>query len=230
MGALDAGTFDLKNNSIFGIKGDKYLYAGSSTTFSGIFANPTSIAVWVIANGHSLANGTGDIAAYANMENPFAKGVTFNPAPKAAATYLTTAGFTGKTDDPFFEKVSYRGAMGPQRWDIEWTEYDPINKDYKPQSGNSVESEFRADFKYEVTPSVASNYAEMMYVLPTNSKVTINFYDATGSLASNLVNNQLQEAGQYEYGITTVDLANGIYFVSITTDFGTFTKRLIVNR
>ena len=39
-------------------------------------------------------------------------------------------------DDPFFEKVSFRGAFSSDlnlRWDMGWTEYDPVNKEYKAQ-------------------------------------------------------------------------------------------------
>jgi hypothetical protein len=129
--ALSSSSFEVKNCDFYGIKNNsRFIYAGSSTTFSGVLA---SVSSFIGNNGHVAINQPGNINNYANFENPFARFKDFNPAPKQAASILNTAKFDvgSNVSDAFFDKVAYRGAMGTNRWDIGWVEYDPINADYK---------------------------------------------------------------------------------------------------
>jgi hypothetical protein len=56
-----------------------------------------------------------------------------NPAPLAGSPLLTGANFTdsaGVFNDPFFKKVSYRGAMGADNWLTGWVNFVPLQTDY----------------------------------------------------------------------------------------------------
>ncbi|MCX6145955.1 MAG: hypothetical protein NTW25_01705, partial [Candidatus Kapabacteria bacterium] len=100
--------------------------------------------------GNTMTNGTGNVSTLAGLNDAFAKGSTFNPAPKANATFLTTANFTDLSD-PFFDKVAYRGAMdATNRWDSGWVEYDPINKEYKVATSKTSFIKPVANDKYRV--------------------------------------------------------------------------------
>ncbi|MEI8134023.1 MAG: choice-of-anchor D domain-containing protein [bacterium] len=66
-----------------------------------------------------------------------------NFVPLAGSPALGGASFTNPrmATDPFFEKVSYRGAFGPgPRWDSVWTNYDPQNTSYDPAAAAVVTS------------------------------------------------------------------------------------------
>ncbi|MCX6146232.1 MAG: hypothetical protein NTW25_03150, partial [Candidatus Kapabacteria bacterium] len=129
--AANADSVKVKYNDFYGIRGNKYFYAGGSTTFSG-----TVSTNWLATTGfgNNMTNGIGNVGTLAGLNDAFAKGATFNPSPILGANYLNSATYTDNDlSDSFFEKVSFRGAMDAnKRWDIGWTEYDPINNDYKP--------------------------------------------------------------------------------------------------
>ncbi len=104
----------------------------------------------------------------AGLTNPWPENADFNPMPLATAPYLTTArwdlgGPLYPVTDPFFTQVTYRGALSAavnERWDLGWTEYDPVNAEYRA----SVEVTL-------LTPGAA---AGEKYVRNTNINVTWN--------------------------------------------------------
>ncbi len=54
-----------------------------------------------------------------------------NPMPKAGSIALSGADFSDPIlQDPFFEKVSYRGAFGDVNWMEGWTNFDPQRTEY----------------------------------------------------------------------------------------------------
>ncbi len=125
-------TLSLRQNSWFGIKGT-WLNLAGGTPPVGMDAN------WIAKAGFNNTIEKGNPHA-AFLENPFATDVTFSPRPLPVATFLTTASFTNTAngvpiDDPFFERVAYRGAFSPTeaRWDEGWTNYDPVNTEYRAQ-------------------------------------------------------------------------------------------------
>jgi hypothetical protein len=51
--------------------------------------------------------------------------------PQSTSPLLTGAVFTGKADDAFFTKGTYRGAFsGTDNWTQGWTNFDPQNAAY----------------------------------------------------------------------------------------------------
>ncbi|MCX6145954.1 MAG: T9SS type A sorting domain-containing protein [Candidatus Kapabacteria bacterium] len=173
-----------------------------------------------------MTNGTGNVSTLAGLNDAFAKGSTFNPAPKANSTFLTSANFADLSDT-FYDKVAYRGANGLQRWDAGWVEYDPINKDYVV---TGVEEDMVSENKLEVniSPLPANDYTTVRYFIPTNSNVSVKFFNATGSIASTYFENENQITGYYEFNLSTKDLSAGVYYLVVTTEFGSITKKVVV--
>ena len=227
MNAALADSLQVRNNSWYGVKGTGLNLAGG-TPPAGI--DPTWIAKPEF--GNVLDRSTPDIAM---LENAFAEDITFNPAPKAGSPLLGSASFTRNgvvaIDDAYFEKVSYRGAMGLQRWDLPWANYDPINTDYKAQNPSSVEEgSVKGGMAVEVTPNPATDRIRVRYEVKQTSQVSIRLYNASGTLSSDFIGGQRQEPGIYEFVIDTQDLASGMYFMQIITDQGVRTETISVIR
>jgi hypothetical protein len=156
------------------------------------------------------------------LENAFATGAEFNPAIKTGSPLAAGAAFAGTASDTFFERVAFRGAFGLERWDAEWTEYDPINKEYKAKSPVSVHEELPSEtITASAYPNPTMTHATVRYVLGTDDVVAVRLSDATGSVVSTYISNEAQRAGTYEFKLITADLASGFYYLTITGVRGT---------
>ncbi|MFN7912207.1 MAG: T9SS type A sorting domain-containing protein [Bacteroidota bacterium] len=65
-------------------------------------------------------------------------------------------------------------------------------------------------------------------IVDVNSNITIT--DVTGKVVSNVLNNQFLNKGENEVKISTTNLTNGVYFVTINTSIGKETVKLIVSK
>lgn len=68
-------------------------------------------------------------AAFA-LNNPFDYDGNPDPLPRNNSPLLTGTDFSGVFADPFFKKVSYRGALGTENWLRGWTNFIPLQTDY----------------------------------------------------------------------------------------------------
>lgn len=64
------------------------------------------------------------------LSDPFNYDLSPNPSPQTGSPLLSGADFTGNFDDPFFDKVSYRGAIGSENWLQGWTNFLPLQTNY----------------------------------------------------------------------------------------------------
>ncbi len=228
MEAALANAFEIRNNSWYGVKGTWLNLAGGTP--------PTGLTdTWIATESFSNVL-MAESPTSAELENPFAVGVTFNPAAKSSAPHLDNASFaaTGSVaiNDPFFEQVSYRGAMGMNRWDAGWTEYDPQSKTYEAQQPTGVNDGGNAvtGFSLKAFPNPTNDLTKVSYSLEAPSDVTIRVFDALGTLSATLIAGQQQGAGVYEFNLTTADLAAGVYYVQVSTARGTATQMITVVR
>ena len=208
MVAAAGDTIQIRNNAWYGVKGTVLTLAGG-TPPAGLDANWLAKAEYGNVVDKSSPNP-------AMMENPFAVGVEFNPAIKSASPLATGAAFNGNAADAFFERVDFRGAFGLERWDAEWTEYDPVNKEYKAKSPVSVNEEVAAGMTATAYPNPSTSASTIRYILGSDDVVDVRLSDATGALVSTFLSREAQRAGTYEFKLITADLASGVYFLTIT--------------
>jgi Secretion system C-terminal sorting domain len=226
--AAAGDTLEIRNNAWYGIKGSWMNLAGlsgSQTAPAGFNADWIAKAEF----GNTLDKSSPNAAG---LEAPFASTVQFNPALRSTSPLATGAVFTGKATDAFFQRVNFKGAVGLERWDLDWTEYNPINKDYKAQSPVSVrEDDQRAiGITGAAFPNPAQGAATIRYQLGTDDVVSINVRDAVGSMVSTFISNEAQAASTYEFTLITADLPSGVYYVTISGRRGIATIPVTVAR
>ncbi|OGU37938.1 MAG: hypothetical protein A2X61_15315 [Ignavibacteria bacterium GWB2_35_12] len=213
----------VRYNDFYGIKGNKFFYFGSGT-------NPTASVDqnWLSKAefGNNFANGSGLVDAVAHITNAFNMS-SFNPLPTVNAPFLTTAKFDyGRLTDPFLEKVNYRGAFGTERWDLGWTEYDPVNKEYRVTGVDELQS-FNGQY-ITIYPQPANDFISINYNTTESQKVVIKLLDLTGNTIKVVNNEQIQNNGMNETSISTIELPSGIYLIQLITENGILTQKFNV--
>lgn len=99
-------------------------YARSANP-SGETPNFTTTDVQNWFNANNTRSNTEDLKLgnIGNLNNP-------NRLPQAGSPLLSGAVWTGKANDTFFEKVSFRGAFGANDWTQGWTNFNPQSTNY----------------------------------------------------------------------------------------------------
>lgn len=82
-------------------------------------------------------------------------------------------------------------------------------------------------FQSMLFPNPANLNTTLSYTIENSSNVNIRIMDMTGKVISTLVNGQ-QSAGVFMQEIQTANLANGVYFYTITVGERTETRKFIV--
>jgi hypothetical protein len=228
--AAGVDSLQVRYNNFYGIKNNKNFYFGSGTVAtSAVDANWLSKSAF----DNKFINGTGSVADLAKFENAFPTNITeLNCAPKSDADYLNAAKFdVPNLQDEFFTKVNYRGAFNTgitERWDLPWSEYDPVNKEYKATSGVNDVYQWNLDIK--VTPNPVNNLSKVVYQLPEDSKVTIKLFNQLGEQVSVIANELQQNQGFYEFGLNADGLNSGAYYLQVITNNGIATKLINVSK
>ncbi|MCX6141237.1 MAG: T9SS type A sorting domain-containing protein [Candidatus Kapabacteria bacterium] len=226
MVAANGDSLEVRNCSWYGVKGATMTLAGLN---SGQVAPPGFDNTWISkpAFNNIIEKSS---PSFAMVEAPFITNVDFNPALKTGSPALTGAAFAGTASDPFFERVEYRGAVGMERWDLEWTEYDPVNRAYKAQDPTSVNEEMFTTVAIagRVFPNPTQDASTVRYELAYDDVVSVRVTNAIGALSTSFLVNARQNAGTYEFRLVTADLASGIYYLTITGQRGTITLPVTV--
>lgn len=219
----------VKNNSFYGIKNEaKFFYFGSGT-------NPTDkiTTSWLTTTGfdNNFVNGAGDVTALAKLTDAFPSDISkINPVPMNNAEYLTNASFAdSRLQDTYFDKVNYRGAFSPvitERWDLPWSEYDPVNAVYGVSKVENNEYQYK--FEVSAQPNPATESTTVLYQLADDSQVSIKVYSQEGTLVQTIADGLTQGQGFYQFNLSTKELNSGIYFVQVITNNGIATKAISV--
>lgn len=211
MNAAYTDSLQIRNNAIYGIRSTILNLAGGTP--------PTGMNTdWITT---AKFNNTIDKSSpsKAMLQKPFDI-VEFNPTAMDNSPMLTGANFTKDgivaIDDNYFERVTFRGAMGLQRWDDEWTEYDPINAEYKAQTiPVGVQEEIEKSVVSSVLyPNPATDRTTVQYTLNSNENVSVSLVNNLGSVVSTFFTED-QSEGMYQFAINTQGLSNGVYFVRL---------------
>ncbi len=81
-----------------------------------------------------------------------------------------------------------------------------------------------------VAPNPFSTSTTLTYTLAEHCQVDLQIFNATGMLIANPVQQQQQEAGDYQYTFEANDLPDGIYLVVLQKDGERVAKRVVLTR
>ena len=205
--AAGADSIYIRYNNFYGIKNNKFFYLGSGT-------NPTTSvdANWLSKSeyGNEFVNGNGKTDILAMINDGF--GISsFNPLPMTSATYLTTAKYDIPVlSDQFFDKVSFRGGFGTERWDLPWSNYDPVNTDYAVTGVK--EGEFYENSNLSCSPNPVNSNAEIKIYIGNEEKVKLDVYDILGQKIQTLMDKRLS-AGNWTLNWDVNGFIPGFYFL-----------------
>jgi hypothetical protein len=155
--------------------------------------------------------------ALAQLRNPYAydNQQLFDPRPSPQAPYLRTASFERSgivpIDDPWFERVPFRGAFGEERWDLPWANYDPISTDYTVSVGKDWHV---WDARAELFPQPAETMAWLRYEVPQEQFIRIELVSAEG-ISLGTIAEGYRGQGIYELPVRLDGVSSGVYFVRI---------------
>ncbi|MEN3027093.1 MAG: T9SS type A sorting domain-containing protein [Chlorobiota bacterium] len=221
MAAAQVDSVQIRHCSFFGIKGTWLNFAGGTP--------PSGMTTDWIATPSFRNELYKESPLLAALYNPFAydDNALFDPRPRPSAPYLNTASFDRSgvvaIDDPWFQRVPYRGAFHDRRWDLPWANYDPVRTDYAVSVN---EPWHRWATRLEVFPNpVASEIAWVRYEVPMDSPVRLEIVTALGEVVWQETA-QLLPQGIYERPIPIGLLGSGTYFVRLQTAEGVVTQPL----
>ncbi|NVK63565.1 MAG: T9SS type A sorting domain-containing protein [Flavobacteriales bacterium] len=87
--------------------------------------------------------------------------------------------------------------------------------------------ENQSDFNLSIYPNPTNKVTTVSFDLPSNSPVNFSIVDVSGKKIEQTESIFYQE-GKNQYELNTSALLNGVYFVTFASDFGSTTKRIIV--
>ena len=221
--------------SVLAATGDTLLFrnniiAGNGTTNNGgrvirNFASgaPTNAIEWV--SRAAYANDTTAVAADL-LTSPFNLTAP-NFTPKANSVALTGAAFTADSvATTFFDRVSFRGAVGANNWLAKWTNFDPKNTVYNAPL-NRIQ-EFASDvFKAVVYPNPVQNVATVAFDLNETMPLSVTVVDMFGRTVYQ-VPTQTYSVGSHTLEVDATNLASGFYFVRFVAENAQKTMRFSV--
>lgn len=86
------------------------------------------------------------------------------------------------------------------------------------------------NLEVKIYPNPLSQFGNITYELPVDSKVSIMLFDAMGKRVNTLAENQLQQAGQYQLDFNATNLPNGIYYLKLQSNENHIINKLMVTK
>jgi len=141
-------------------------------------------------------------------------------------SYFDLSDFAGQTILIAFDFGS-DGSVNHEGWYIKWARI------WSTAPTDVAEGSIGRDLNlFEPKPNPTSGMTELAFTLPAAQKVDLAVYDASGRLVRRLASGRLA-AGTHTFQWNGTDargsrVANGIYFVKLTADSKTLTRKLIL--
>lgn len=155
--------------------------------------------------------------------------VSFDPTPTANSSALTSS--TTKLNDSFIKDVNFIGAFGEgDYWLANWTAlffFEVTTKDVPTSVSNATVNSFETNNSMKLYPNPVEKQTTIEFELTQSTNVTMDVYDATGNKLEGLVSKQMTQ-GNWGITWTPNNLVSGVYFIQMTTDYGTFTQKVIL--
>ncbi|MBD3224619.1 MAG: T9SS type A sorting domain-containing protein [Caldithrix sp.] len=194
-GDTDSGANNLQNFPVITSADDD----GSNTTVTGTIdtQNPTSLSIELFSNDSTDASGYGEGQTYQGSTTPDANG---------DFTALLPGGLGGK-----FISATATDADGN-------TSEFSLAEEVTFVSDIAERPNVISDYKlYNNFPNPFNPKTQIIYDLPTQSKVTIEIFNIAGQLVSTLVDN-VQSSGRHQITWDAGALPSGIYFYKLTAN------------
>ena len=148
---------------------------------------------------------------------------------------------TTKASDPFFTVVNYVGAFAgtgatSDNWMRGWCEFDPLNADYStacyvappPVDHTGVNNVNNSSFvAAQVYPNPSKDAAMVSLDMKHNGNLKITVQDMSGKTVKEVFNGETTK-GHHAFDFKTIDMANGLYIISVSSDNTIKTLKLSV--
>lgn len=230
---LATGDLVLKNNIWWDINGK------TNPTLTDIAPDvPDTESGGKTIKGYSLQSGRDYLANpdnYNSITNPGlidldrGQNTMFNPTPSSNSAAVTSQ--THKLNDSFIKDVDYIGAFGQgDYWLAKWTAlyfFEVTTKDIPTSVSNVTINSFENNSTIKLYPNPVEKQTTIEFELTKSTMVTMDVYDATGNRIEGLVSKKMNQ-GNWGITWTPNNLVSGAYFIQMTTDYGTFTQKVIV--
>lgn len=204
---VTSGELNFKYNSFFGCPKMEKAYDSTYVT------TPANNIAWLANTTDAL------LTAPYNAAAP-------NAVPATGSPVLTGADFTNAKLTSGFTTVTYRGAFGANdTWANTWTNLDPQNTPYNAPTGINDVVEATT---MTLMPNPNNGKATLGFDLKENAAVSVNVYDISGRLVSNVANTDFA-IGTQKINISLNEVNNGIYFVRVNAGTTTTTLKMVVN-
>lgn len=218
---LEAGDLEFANNIFYNFK-------------DGL-ASPNE--PWTLE--HLSGNGNREI-------NPQLVGVSrdndyiLDPRPQSGSPAWTGAKVA--PNDGFFTPSDYVGAFGNHNWMVDWTlcgsaGYVSYRNSGNPVGGTiaSVETIDWSENPLAITNANVINVfpnpfdvnTNVTFELKNTSPVLIEVYNSMGDRVEMLVNETMMQ-GTYGFNWNPGNIAKGLYFITMTTNYGRFTQKVVL--
>ncbi len=132
----------------------------------------------------------------------------------------------------FFDKVNFVGAFSgtgtnSDNWTNGWCNFTPTTTDYSKPLFLAVNEATEVNLSLMVYPNPLKNNGRIEFDLPQDAQTRVILTDLSGRVLSTVVNARLT-AGNYVEKIDINNLDNGIYLLSVRTEFGSQTRKFSI--
>lgn len=197
------------------------IIAGCTTPLAVASGSTWDISTWFnqVAFNNSILPNSSDLMltnAY-NYDNP-------SFMPMVGSPLLSNAAFTSTyLADPFFDVVTYRGAFGATDWTSGWANFDCQNTDYL-LTGITENANIS---NISIYPNPVNSASKLTFTLTKSTFNKIKLLDSQGRTVNDIFSGYLNSGKQY-IDIRSTNLQSGIYFLSISSEYGNSNHKIIV--